>query len=235
MYAHNGDEVFHAWRIIKWQKAVMPQPAAANTQDGRPADTASDVLGDFAADLGRFLGGVQGKAASWLQQRKDIAEQLTQIRDTANQYLQQLSGGRRDNAFDAGQGGRQARQAAGKQERQEGGGSRVSRPRGRGARHRRKSAPCQPRPGRESPKLNASAGRRFAAAREKRTGNKGLEGSRHRTKLRPTMSESAAISPSKRSVVRVFQKWSGRSLARSSCRASALIGSGGWDGSALRD
>jgi hypothetical protein len=59
---------------------------------GRPADSAPDVLGDFAADLGRLLGGVQGKAASWLQQRKDIAEQLTQIRDTANNYLQQLSG-----------------------------------------------------------------------------------------------------------------------------------------------
>jgi len=60
----------------------------------RPAGGAPDVLGDFAADLGRFLGGVQGKAASWLQQRNDIAEQLTQIRDTANNYLQQLSGGR---------------------------------------------------------------------------------------------------------------------------------------------
>ena len=60
---------------------------------GGPADPAPDVLGDFAADLGRFLGGVQGKAASWLQQRKDIAQQLTQIRDTANNYLQQLSGG----------------------------------------------------------------------------------------------------------------------------------------------
>jgi hypothetical protein len=48
------------------------------------------MLGDFAADLGKFLGGVQTKATSWLQQRKDITDQLTQIRDTANQYLQQL-------------------------------------------------------------------------------------------------------------------------------------------------
>jgi hypothetical protein len=46
---------------------------------------------------------VQGKAASWLQQRKDIAQQLTQIRDTANNYLQQLSDGRGvTTPFDAG-------------------------------------------------------------------------------------------------------------------------------------
>jgi hypothetical protein len=51
---------------------------------------ATDALGDFAADLGKFLGGVQSKAANWLEQRKAIADQLTQIRDTANQYLQQI-------------------------------------------------------------------------------------------------------------------------------------------------
>jgi hypothetical protein len=50
----------------------------------------ADPLGDFAEDLGKFLGGVQNRATTWLQQRKDIAEQLTQIRDTANKYLQQL-------------------------------------------------------------------------------------------------------------------------------------------------
>ena len=57
--------------------------------NGKPAD-AADVLGDFAADLGTFLGGVQNRATTWLQQRKDIADQLTQIRDTANEYLKQL-------------------------------------------------------------------------------------------------------------------------------------------------
>jgi hypothetical protein len=56
---------------------------------------APDVLGDFAEDLGKFLGGVQSRAASWLEQRKAIADQLTQIRDTANQYLQQLGLGER--------------------------------------------------------------------------------------------------------------------------------------------
>jgi hypothetical protein len=49
-----------------------------------------DTLGDFAEDLGRFLGTVQTRATSWLGQRQAIADQLTQIRDTANEYLQQL-------------------------------------------------------------------------------------------------------------------------------------------------
>jgi hypothetical protein len=51
-----------------------------------------DALVDFAADLGRFLGTVQNRAAGWLEQRKTIADQLTQIRDTANEYLRQLTG-----------------------------------------------------------------------------------------------------------------------------------------------
>ena len=50
-------------------------------------------LEDFAADMGRFLGTVQNRAQTWLQQRQAIAEQLTQIRDTANEYLQRLTGG----------------------------------------------------------------------------------------------------------------------------------------------
>ena len=61
----------------------------ANEETGR---TAEDRLETFAEDLGRFLGTVQSRATSWLDQRKDITEQLTQIRDTANQYLEQLAG-----------------------------------------------------------------------------------------------------------------------------------------------
>jgi hypothetical protein len=57
-----------------------------------PGGLTSDTLGDFAEDLGRVLGSAQSKATAWLGQRKAIAEQLTQIRDTANQYLQQLAG-----------------------------------------------------------------------------------------------------------------------------------------------
>jgi hypothetical protein len=46
----------------------------------------------FAEDLGRLLGTAQVKAQDWLGQRKAIAEQLTQIRDAATRYLQQLAG-----------------------------------------------------------------------------------------------------------------------------------------------
>ena len=48
---------------------------------------------DFAEDLGRFLGTTQRKAEEWLGQRKALTERLTQIRDTASRYLQQLTGG----------------------------------------------------------------------------------------------------------------------------------------------
>ena len=57
------------------------------------ATQTTDTLGDFAEDLGRLLGTAQNKASAWLDQRKAIAEQLTQIRDTANRYLHQLTGG----------------------------------------------------------------------------------------------------------------------------------------------
>jgi hypothetical protein len=60
------------------------------------AQAAPDALTGFAEDLGRFLGDVQNRASSWLEQRKAIATQLTQIRDTANQYLNQLSEGAAD-------------------------------------------------------------------------------------------------------------------------------------------
>ena len=46
----------------------------------------------FAEDLGRFLGTTQKKAEEWLAQRKSLAQQLTQIREAANSYLQQLRG-----------------------------------------------------------------------------------------------------------------------------------------------
>lgn len=70
-----------------------PENDALNAQAGdneRVQGSSPDVLGDFAADLGKLLGSVQNRATTWIQQRKDITDQLTQIRDTANQYLQQL-------------------------------------------------------------------------------------------------------------------------------------------------
>ena len=66
--------------------------ALKNRHETSARGAGDDALVDFAADLGRFLGTVQNRAKGWLEQRKTIAEQLTQIRDTANEYLRQLTG-----------------------------------------------------------------------------------------------------------------------------------------------
>src|SRR5687767_8454244 len=50
-------------------------------------------LDEFAEDLGKLLGTAQSKAEGWLNQRQSIAKQLTGIRDTAQDLLQQLTGG----------------------------------------------------------------------------------------------------------------------------------------------
>lgn len=50
-------------------------------------------LADFAEDLGRLLGTAERKATEWLGQRQTIAERLTQVRDKANQLLQDLQAG----------------------------------------------------------------------------------------------------------------------------------------------
>ena len=63
-----------------------------NRHEASARAAGDDALVDFAADLGRFLGTVQNRATGWLEQRKTIADQLTQIRDTANDYLRQLTG-----------------------------------------------------------------------------------------------------------------------------------------------
>jgi hypothetical protein len=56
------------------------------------ASAAESKLENFAEDLGRLLGTTQGKAENWLGQRKQIAAQLVQIRDTATDLLSQLTG-----------------------------------------------------------------------------------------------------------------------------------------------
>ncbi|MBA2304704.1 MAG: hypothetical protein H0W08_19010 [Acidobacteria bacterium] len=66
--------------------------AAGRVDAGGNKTAPTDTLGNFAEDLGRILGTAQTKASAWMDQRKSIAEQLTQIRDTANTYLQQLAG-----------------------------------------------------------------------------------------------------------------------------------------------
>ena len=47
---------------------------------------------DFAEDLGGLLGSAEKKASEWLSQRQTVAEQLTRIRDTANELLNKLTG-----------------------------------------------------------------------------------------------------------------------------------------------
>jgi hypothetical protein len=47
---------------------------------------------DFAEDLGRLLGTAQAKASNWLNQRKNVIDELTQLRDTANHLLSELTG-----------------------------------------------------------------------------------------------------------------------------------------------
>lgn len=49
-------------------------------------------LGDFAEDLGRFLGSTQAKASAWLDQRKKLLDNLMKVRDTAAHYIEQLGG-----------------------------------------------------------------------------------------------------------------------------------------------
>jgi hypothetical protein len=64
---------------------------AKKTRDTPVGSVESAALG-FAEDLGRLLGTAQSKAEDWLGQRKAIAVQLAQIRDTASKYLQELTG-----------------------------------------------------------------------------------------------------------------------------------------------
>ncbi len=60
----------------------------------RKRRTGAEVaIGDFAQEMGRILGTAENKARSWLDQRKSIATQLTQVRDKADSLLRELSGG----------------------------------------------------------------------------------------------------------------------------------------------
>lgn len=44
----------------------------------------------FAEDLGKLLGRAQNKAESWLDQRRQVAAHLKEIRDTASTLIEQL-------------------------------------------------------------------------------------------------------------------------------------------------
>ena len=55
-----------------------------------PAMSSAGAFETFAEDLGHLLSSAQTKAAGWLGQRQQIAEQLTQIRDSATELLGKL-------------------------------------------------------------------------------------------------------------------------------------------------
>lgn len=66
---------------------------AKKTRTTEPTGTiavAESTLKSFAEDLGTLLGYAQNKADSWLGQRKAIAAQLVEVRDTASRLLAQL-------------------------------------------------------------------------------------------------------------------------------------------------
>lgn len=65
----------------------------ARRQSNSGAADQDGALADFAEDLGRLLGTAERKAATWLDQRKTVAEQLAAIRDKASELLSQLGGG----------------------------------------------------------------------------------------------------------------------------------------------
>ena len=64
---------------------------AARKTSGEGSSLETSVV-NFAEDLGRILGTAQRKAEDWMNQRQAITDQLTQIRDTASKYLDQLTG-----------------------------------------------------------------------------------------------------------------------------------------------
>ena len=57
------------------------------------AKKAGGKLGDFAEELGTFLGTTQRKATALLGQREQVAARLSAIRDKADQLLRDLAGG----------------------------------------------------------------------------------------------------------------------------------------------
>jgi hypothetical protein len=59
---------------------------------GHVAGSTEQVLMDFAEDLGTLLGTAEKKAHAWLDQRATITEQLTQLRNKADELLHKLGG-----------------------------------------------------------------------------------------------------------------------------------------------
>jgi hypothetical protein len=75
---------------VKRESASGP---AASPNNPSAAPRAEDTLVEMAEDLGKLLGTAQNRMEAWLGERQEIATKLVQIRDTANQYLRDLTAG----------------------------------------------------------------------------------------------------------------------------------------------
>jgi hypothetical protein len=71
---------------------LAPGAEATGQSRKETGSSVEDAALDFAEDLGRLLGTTQKKAEQWLGQRQALTERLTQIRDAASGYLEQLTG-----------------------------------------------------------------------------------------------------------------------------------------------
>jgi hypothetical protein len=69
-----------------------PSGPTAAENEGLNAGLEKKLM-DLAENLGRLVGTAEQKATTLLGGREEIARQLTQIRDTCNSYLQELSSG----------------------------------------------------------------------------------------------------------------------------------------------
>lgn len=72
--------------IMKLRHDSLAGEASNQTDRG----AVGGALGDFAEELGAFLGNTERKATEWLAQRKRVTEQLTAIRDKATGLLEQM-------------------------------------------------------------------------------------------------------------------------------------------------
>lgn len=81
-------------RTGDYQRVVKAMSDAGDANSGTDRHEAMrqgrGALGDFAEDLGTFLGNTERKASEWLSQRQNMTEQLTRIRDKADSLLSQL-------------------------------------------------------------------------------------------------------------------------------------------------
>jgi hypothetical protein len=94
--------------MAKKRRTSAADPSQTATPPESIVAAVESKIEGFAEDLGHLLGTAQAKAEGWLAQRRLIADNLTQIRDTAQRLLVELTGG-----SSAARAGRPARRSAG--------------------------------------------------------------------------------------------------------------------------